>query len=173
MSGQNLEIYGGGVAAGLSHCGVAPTRITGPLAFQLPGGTTSQMAIKTGFRFPTTPFTVEGFVNVAPGSGGRYMFSYNAVGNDNCILVRSTVGTYGVWVHWAMTIGSNNAITHYINGVVNTGLRYTRTFCGTNGGALVLGHDQVRCFAPCLRTSTASARPRIISQQKDRPLPRT
>jgi len=50
------------------------------------------------------------------------MFSYEASGGANCILVRSTVGTYGVWTHWALTVDANNAITNYINGAVNTGV---------------------------------------------------
>jgi hypothetical protein len=100
------------------------------------------MAIKPGFRFPTSSFSVEGFVKVARGSGGRFMFSYNFAGNDNCILVRSTVGTYGVWVHWAMNIDSSRTISHYINGQYNTGVLEQRTFCGSQGGVLVLGHDQ-------------------------------
>jgi hypothetical protein len=84
LSGQNLELFGGGISAGLGNCGVAPPRITGPIAFHLPGGSVSQMAIASNFAFPSGAFTVEGFVKVAEGSGGRYMFSYNVVGNDNC-----------------------------------------------------------------------------------------
>ena len=47
----------------------------------------SQMAIATNFSFPPGAFTVEGFIKVAEGSGGRYVFSYNVVDNDNCTLL--------------------------------------------------------------------------------------
>jgi len=57
--------------------------------------------------------------------------------------VRSTVGIYGTWVHWSMTVDANRAIQHYINGVVNNGPQYSTSFCANgNGGFLVLGHDQ-------------------------------
>jgi hypothetical protein len=77
LTGQNFELFGGGVASGLGNCGVAPPRITGPIAFHLPGGTVSQMAVATNFSFPSGAFTVEGFIKVAEGSAGRFMFSYN------------------------------------------------------------------------------------------------
>jgi hypothetical protein len=60
------------------------------------------------------------------------------------ILVKSTVGAYGVWNHWAMTVdmSSAGAITHYINGSVSTLPLDSAAFCGNQGGALVLGQDQ-------------------------------
>lgn len=52
------------------------------------------------------------------------MFSYEASGGANCILVRSTVGVYGVWVHWAMVVApTTNTISHYINGRATTATR--------------------------------------------------
>jgi hypothetical protein len=70
------------------------------------------------------------------------MFSFNTQGNDNCILVGSSIGTYGVWVHWAMTIGANNAITHYVNGTASTAPASGGAYCNRSTGSLVLGHDQ-------------------------------
>jgi hypothetical protein len=121
------------------------------VALHLPGGSIMSYARKFNMQFPPSAFTVEGWVKVAPGSGGRFMFSYNVVGNDNCILVQSTVGTYGVWVHWGMTVAATGAIRHYINGTITTTLG-GGTFCRSQNGALVLGQDQVRRIAfayPC------------------------
>jgi hypothetical protein len=140
---QNFTMMGGYIATGVtSLCTVPPP--AGPQAMHLPGGTISSYARAWNFTFPSTSFTVEGFIKVAAGSQGRFMFSYNQNNNDNCILVRSTVGTYGVWVHWAMTVdmSSSGAITHYLNGSLSILPRDSSAFCGNQGGALVLGQDQ-------------------------------
>jgi hypothetical protein len=58
---------------------------------------------------------------VAQGSAGRYFFSYEtAVGN--CLLVRASPGTYGVWVHWALVAQADNTVVNYINGAPNAGV---------------------------------------------------
>lgn len=89
------------------------------------------------------------------------MFSFNTRGNDNCILAKASIGTYGVWVHWAMTIGSNNVITHYINGTASTAPRSTITYCNRASGSLVLGHDQVHTPRPNSQTDSILLLPRI------------
>ena len=74
----------------------------------------------------TGDFTVEGYVMVGVGDGGKYMFSYEArgAGGWNCLLVRANVLTFGVWVHWAMTVtGSSHTVQHYLNGVASTAPR--------------------------------------------------
>ena len=95
----------------------------------------------------TGAWTVEGFINIQPGSSGntRYMFSYAGpgAGQDNCLLVRANVSTEGVWVHWAMTVAAvSRDITHYINGTLAPGMTYSTSWCGAQGGSLVLGQDQ-------------------------------
>ena len=58
----------------------------------------SSYAQVSDYSFPTSGFTVEGFIKVQPGSGsGRFMFSYETT-TGNCLLVASNVGSFGVWV---------------------------------------------------------------------------
>jgi hypothetical protein len=45
-------------------------------------------------------------------------------------------------VHWATMVDANNAVTHYVNGTVSTLGSSSTSWCGVQGGALVLGHDQ-------------------------------
>jgi len=143
---QHFEIFGGGVGNGLATCGTTPSLTSGPLSFHLPGGTTSQYALASNFAFPSSGqgFTIEGFVKVASGSGSRYIFSYASAANNNCFLVRANMTTFGVWVHWAATVGPapNYNVSHYINGTANSSPQYSTNWCGDLGGSLVIGHDQ-------------------------------
>jgi hypothetical protein len=89
--GQNFQIMGGRPAPGVSSfcpasggpaVGAAPW--SGPQSLHFPGGTTIDFARIMSYTFPPAPFTVEGFIKVAQGSNGRFMFSFNTQGNDNC-----------------------------------------------------------------------------------------
>ena len=85
-------------------------------SLKFPGSTTASYAVSSGYSFPSGTagdFSVEGWIKIT--HSGRYWFSYASSSNNNCLLVSSNVGTYGSWVHWAMNVASNRAITHYIN----------------------------------------------------------
>jgi hypothetical protein len=47
-------------------------------------------------------------------------------------------------VHWALTVDANNATTNYLNGSVSTAVTSSTSWCGEQGGSLIIGHDQVR-----------------------------
>lgn len=49
-------------------------------------------------------------------------------------------------VHWAMTVSATNNIQHFIDGSVSTTVGYSPAWCGEQGGALIIGHDQVRVY---------------------------
>jgi len=123
-------------------------------SLKFPGSTTSSYAISPGYSFPSGTagdFSVEGWIKIT--HAGRYWFSYASSGNNNCLLASSNVGTYGTWVHWAMNVASNMAITHYINGAVNGGPMYSGSYCG-QPGTLVLAQDQ-DCVGGCLDAGQA------------------
>jgi len=127
---------------------------TGSYSLRLPGSTTGSYAVSSGYSFPSGTagdFSVEGWIKVT--HAGRYMFSYASSSNNNCMLVSSSVGTYGSWVHWAMNVASNRVITHYINGVENSGPRYSSSYCGQSG-TLMLAQDQ-DCVGGCLDANQA------------------
>jgi hypothetical protein len=111
---------------------------TGSYSLKFPGSSTSHYVERSGYSFPrgtAGDFSVEGWIKIT--HSGRYWFSYASSSNDNCLLVSSNVGTYGTWVHWAMNVDSNRAITHYINGAANNGPMYSGSYCG-QPGTLVL-----------------------------------
>ena len=69
-------------------------------------------------------------------------WSFNTVGNDNCLLVRASIGIYGRFVHWAMVVGADFSVTHYVDGEQTTLPTDQATYCNRSTGSLVLGHDQ-------------------------------
>jgi hypothetical protein len=63
-------------------------------------------------------------------------------GTDNCILVMTDVGATG-WVHWAMNVAADRSIAHFVDGSDRTSqLAYAHSWCGAQGGTLVLAQDQ-------------------------------
>ena len=121
---------------------VGPPRCNDGRALHLPGHTTDQYARVQPYSFPEPPFTVEGWVKVPnPEGGDHFIFSY-AAGTDNCILVRSGSFPNNQWVQWVMKVERSRSITHYVDGANTPGLIYTDSFCGNQGGSMVLGQDQ-------------------------------
>lgn len=118
------------------------------LAIHFPGGTTSSRAGRLGYEFPSTSdFSVEGWIKL-PAYGNDnsnlFMFGFNTAGNDDCILAmppKLETGEADGWLHWAMNIDSDRAITHYINGGQRS-LAYGTHFCGNTVGSLMIGQDQ-------------------------------
>lgn len=114
--------------------------------YRLTGGNVSQSVSHANFVFPQVPFTVEGWAKI--GNIGnvsqQFLLSYATRTSVDCLSVRANVGTYGVWVHWAVTVDSNYRVRHFINGTAASGgaLVGSTTFCGQNGGSLVLGQRQ-------------------------------
>jgi hypothetical protein len=82
--GIDFEIYGGVLTAGLTSCsnggGLAAPVPSGPQAWHIPGGSISAQLSYANYNFPASGSTIEGFINVQPGSStsSRYLLSYAA-----------------------------------------------------------------------------------------------
>lgn len=72
------------------------------------------------------------------------LLSYEAPNNGpvDCLMVRSTVGRYDEWVHWAFVVDTSRSVTAYVDGVANTAIHSSTSWCGTQGGTLYLGQSR-------------------------------
>lgn len=140
---NNLRISGGMVVEGRSI--TCDGGLPAP-GYRLSGSNTSQFVSRSDFRLPPTPFTVEGWVRI--GNSGsmsqQYLLSYATSTTTDCLSVRANIGTYDVWVHWAMTVDTNNQVQHYLNATAASGgaMMGSSRFCGDTNGSLVLGQRQ-------------------------------
>ena len=108
---------------------------------RLPGSSIASYAVASGFAFPPSTFTIEGWVKVAQRSADTYLLTYATSSDPRCLAVTSeAVTTAKTWTHIAVVV-RGALVTQYTNGILENSTTDAR-FCGGLSGTLALGQDQ-------------------------------